>query len=294
VKPLLVRVVGAAAVISALLVLFAPRPLAATGGLLLALVLPGMALTDALFRRRRELTVVERIALAPALSMATLILFGLLLYVCRVPLNSVSWAAATAGVTVLALLVPMLLPHGGERAPARETDHVAADPGATSTIPGVTDAHTVIMSVAPRRTEQEVAADEKAQRNRLIRQLLPLVLVAAILGGAAWLSVGTSLSTYNSKTVTQFAASPPAPPVNGVRTVVLKATGLQTADGPYRVTISKVTGASKASRAVPVPADGTWTETVTVPSDVRVTFQLFRASDTTTAYRTISVSEYDQ
>ncbi len=288
---LLIRVVAAATAVSAALVLFTPRPIAAAGGLLLGFVLPGAALTEALFPRR-VLTRIERILLAPALSLAMLVVGGLLLYVCRAPLNRVSWTAFLAGVTVLALVVPLL--------PRRRSSTAPADPGVSAPEPAsaapvvsaapASAAHTVVMQVVPVETAEQVAADRAAGRTRLIRQLLPLVLVVAILGGAGWLSLGTSLATDNTSAVTALSASPPAPAdADGNRTVVVKATGLRTADAPYRVIVSSVTGTTARSRTVSPDADGEWTETVTIPADRRVTIGLYRADDDT-VYRTISIA----
>ncbi|WP_306211627.1 hypothetical protein [Actinoplanes sp. RD1] len=336
---LLTRAVAAATLVSALLVLFTPRPFAVAGGLLLGFLLPGAALTQALFPVR-VLTRIERTVLAPALSLATLVLGGLLLYVCRAPLGRVSWTALTAGVTVLALIattIPRLRSTGGAAEDVTSTGdirpaRVAAAPGAASSagpagtsggrpsggpggasgggpgggrggasggpggasggaqeVPGMAEAHTIMMQVVPPEDEATVAARDRAQRRKLIRQLLPLVLVVAILGGAGWLSLSTSRSTYGT-TVTTLSASPPAPAdADGNRTVVLKATGLLDEDAPYKVTVSPVAGDTKASRQITIDADGEWTETVTVPADNRVTIGLYRSGDDS-AYRTVSIA----
>ncbi|WP_305790194.1 hypothetical protein [Symbioplanes lichenis] len=290
---LLTRAVAGATLVSALLVLFTPRPFAAAGGLLLGFLLPGAALTQALFPVR-VLTRIERLVLAPALSLATLVLGGLLLYVCRAPLGRVSWTALTAGVTVLALIattIPRLRSTGGAAEDVTTTGDIrpARVVAAPQEVPGMAEAHTILMQVVPAENEATVAARDKAQRRKLIRQLLPLVLVVAILGGAGWLSLSTSQSTYDT-TVTTLSASPPAPAdADGNRTVVLKATGLLDQDAPYKVTVSPVAAGTKASRRITIDANGEWTETVTVPADSRVTVGLYRSGDDS-AYRTVSIA----
>ena len=83
-------------------VLFASGPAAIAGGLLLALVLPGFAVTEFVLRGR-TLARVERAVLAPALSLAVLVVAGLIIYVAGIALHRTAWTVATVGVTLLAL-----------------------------------------------------------------------------------------------------------------------------------------------------------------------------------------------
>jgi hypothetical protein len=83
-------------------VLFGPRPLAIVGGLLLAMALPGFAVTETVLRERK-LSRVERLVLAPALSLAVLVLAGLIVYVSGFRLDRVAWTTATVGVTLIGL-----------------------------------------------------------------------------------------------------------------------------------------------------------------------------------------------
>ena len=83
-------------------VLFGPQPLALVGGLLLALILPGLAVTETVLRGRK-LARVERVVLAPALSLAVLVLAGLIVYITGFRLEKVAWTSATVGVTLLGL-----------------------------------------------------------------------------------------------------------------------------------------------------------------------------------------------
>ncbi|GAA2483171.1 DUF1616 domain-containing protein [Winogradskya humida] len=371
---LLTRIVWAATTLSALAVLLGPQPLPIIGGLLLGLVLPGTALTGALLRDR-TLTVVERVTLAPALSMAVLVVAGLVIYLCRLPLDRVTWTAATAGVTIAALiaaLIPSRSPANSRGVPgsagpdAGSSGRAASDRGSSgpdssgpdssgpdssgsgssgsgpsgpglsgstssglassglassglassgaassaaaasgpagggaagdsprprvaAAEPTMTEAHTIVMQVVPPTTEERLAAEYKMKRNRLIKQSLPLLLVAAILGGASWLSFHTSRETYKT-TVTALSAEPAgAVASDGNRTVVVSASGLLDEDAPYKVTVNPVAASTKASRTITASAAGTWRETLTIPGDERVTISLYRSGDTT-AYRTISIS----
>jgi hypothetical protein len=102
VKPSHARYLALLTVAAGAAVLFGPQPLALVGGLLLALVLPGLAVTETVLRGRR-LARVERVVLAPALSLAVLVLSGLIVYVTGFALNKVAWTSATVGVTLLGL-----------------------------------------------------------------------------------------------------------------------------------------------------------------------------------------------
>jgi hypothetical protein len=90
---------GGAAVAAAVAVRYAPAVLAVPAGLLLAFVLPGVAL-GALLRDR--LSAAERLVLPAALSLATIVLGGLLLDVAGLRLTRTTWTALLVAVTVLA------------------------------------------------------------------------------------------------------------------------------------------------------------------------------------------------
>lgn len=273
-----------------------PAWLAVPGGLALAFLLPGFALTGALFARR-VLTPLERSVLTPALSMAVMITSGLLLYVAKVGLARTSWTLATAGVTLAALLVELWRhrrPAGRavrEAAEDRaEAEQEEAEEAAVAPSTEVSAAHTVMMKIAPVQRREQRAAEERRHRNRLIRQLLPFLAFAAILGGASWISVTTSLATSDD-TITALSAAPPGEAGDDdTREVVVSASGLLAEEGPYTVKVSAVAGDTEQARSVAVTADGTWTETMTIPADERVTIGLYRSGDTS-AYRIISISE---
>jgi hypothetical protein len=312
------RIVAALTVASGAAVLLGPVPVSVTGGLLLAFVLPGLALIGVLFRRR-ELTTVERSVLTPALSMGVLIVAGLVINLVQVRIDRVSWTVSTVAVTLIALLisrrttvrpatVPVAKPAddsldalfagddtaGEDNAPRPVGEkQVRIDVGEhTVRLPARSagDGDTVLMSVAP------VAADPPSpvpqQRGRLVKQLLPLVVVALILGGASWISFATSRTTHNT-TVTALSAAPSGPVTSGgTRTVQVSASGLIAGDGPYTVRVSGSSGRTALERTVAVTGDGTWTERLTLPGAQRLTVNLYRAGDTT-AYRTLFISAVD-
>ena len=158
----------AATAVAALSVWYAPAPAAVPAGLLLAFVLPGLALTQLIRPRaagsassarstgsaRLARSAVERAVLVPALSLAVLVVGGLVLYGCGVQLNRESWTALTATVTLLAAATAMVR--------------------------------------AGRSTTVEPASVPLTGRAALpvnARTLVPLALILALLGGAGWLSL---------------------------------------------------------------------------------------------------------
>jgi len=301
-----------ATVASAVAALAGPAPLAAVGGLLLGLVLPGLALTAIVFRNR-TLGAVERTVLAPALSLAVLVVSGLVLFVAGFPLNRASWTLAAAGATLLALAlkaVPDRVWQGEESeyeyeyvdaADLSEKERAGVAVGAeTVRIQLGGDAPTEVIPVvrdAPKARRPRVlpgpfapwSPEQRVERGLLARQLLPMILVLAVLAGAGYLSFVSSYSSYDV-TVTALSAAPPVPAgTTGNRTVEVTASGLVPGDGPYTVAVTGPDGARLLERAVAVDGDGTWREALTVPAAGRLTVGLFRAGDTT-AYRTLVIA----
>jgi hypothetical protein len=290
------RVLAALAIAAGAAVLFAPRPAAVAGGLLLGFVLPGMALLGVLFRRR-TLTAVERTVLTPALSMGVLIVAGLGIHLVGLRIDRPAWTVATVGVTLAGVVAARLL---RRRTPVAAVPAAAQMPAEENAVRlpayGMAEAHTIVMSivpvVAPEEDEQRAAAEEKARRRRLLRQFVPLVLVAAVLGGAGWLSFTTSRATHDT-VVTALSATPSGPVgADGNRTVRVTASGLLAADGPYSVSITGAAGSTTVRRTVAVTGDGTWSEALRMPGAQRMTVNLYRAGDTT-AYRTLFISAVD-
>jgi Protein of unknown function (DUF1616) len=320
VNAVVARVLAGATVAAAAGVLAGPPATAVAGGLLLGLALPGLALTATLFPGR-ALTAVERTVLAPALSLAVLVLGGLVIYVSGYALDRTAWTVATAGVTLLALIVPAVpLPRRAGKAEAARAAEIAelaaaaklavqdASRGvgeqrvrmtpvedtvrlrlddATVLLPVVRDADPA--PVVPPMTP--VRRTERPPLRRIARQLVPMILVLAVLGGASWLSFYSSRNTYDA-TVTALSATPPgAADATGGRTVTVTVSGLVAADGPYRVAVVDPDGTQTSTRTVPVPGGGTWTANLPV-GRVRTAITLYRAGDTA-AYRTLYVAAAD-
>ncbi len=300
-------------VASAAAVLAGPAPLAVVGGLLLGFVLPGLALTAIIFRNR-TLSAVERTVLAPALSLAVLVVSGLLLFAAGFRLDRLSWTLAAAGATLLALAlkaVPDRVWQGEES--EYEYEYVDAGELPEKERSGLTvgaetvriqlggDAPTELIPVVrdeppPVRKPRVLpgpfapwSPEQRVERGQLARQLLPMILVLAVLAGAGFLSFVSSYESYDV-TVTALSAEPPGPiSVAGERSVEVTASGLIADDGPYTVAVSDPDGTRILERSVTVDGDGTWTGTFTLPVAERLTVGLFRAGDTT-AYRTLIVA----
>lgn len=274
-----------ATVAAATAVLAGPRGLAIAGGLALGLLLPGLALIALIFRYR-TLTAVERTVLAPALSLATMIVAGLGLYVAGFRLDRISWTLGTAGITlaVLALkAVPERVWQGEEDEEEEEEEPKtqlipvfrddAPAPAPEARRPG---------PFAPRSPEQ------KADRRMVIRQLLPMLLVLAVLGGAGWLSYANSHDSYQVTVTTLYSDLPGSVGADGGWDVDITASGLVEADGPYTVVVTNPTGNRVVERTVPAD-DGEWTATLRLSSTLRMTVGLYRAGDTA-AYRTVIIA----
>lgn len=314
------RALAVVCVAAAAAVLAGPDPAAVVGGLLLTLVLPGMAVTAVLFRGR-DLSAVERVLLAPALSMALLIISGLLMYAVGIDLDRVAWTTATAGVTLFALLLSVLPARGaaaagqpaagpgGDREPAIAAaraaraalspaavglDAIAVPPAAGS--PG--SGHTAVSAAssdgsrtAGRSARLAVvpatagalpgaAVDDDPPRRRGTRQTLLLALAAALLLGAGALSYVSARDSFDTP-VTTLSAAPPGPmTAAGLRTVTITATGLLPDDGPYALQVTGENRRRLDQRAVPV-GRSTWTGDLIVPGRQRVTVSLYRAGQLT-------------
>jgi hypothetical protein len=258
-------VLAAATVVAGALTVSGVRILMVIGGLPLALLLPGLALSALLFRRPGRLLTIERIMLVPALSLGTLILGGLLAWVVRAPLHRPTWLALSAGVTLISLLLR------GWKTPAAPASFVGAG---TSRLPTVADS-TLILPVFLDR-EGLFEPERLTTRRRLIKQVLPAALAVAMLAGAAWLSLGTSIRTHKVTVTTLSVVPPGAADSSGNRTVQVNATGLST--GAYTL---RVTSTSENTRtAVTADENGLWTSTLQLPGDERLTLALYRAGET--------------
>jgi hypothetical protein len=332
VKPSHARYLALLTLAACAAVLFGPQPLALVGGLLLALVLPGLAVTETVLRGR-TLARVERIVLAPALSLAVLALSGLIVYVTGFALNKVAWTSATVGVTLLGLF-GATVPKAWAAIAARfgayliaeddddEASQKAAAVAAPAKVPAVVTAGAPEVPVGEETAqlrpqgrddtlilppvvleEQAKAKVAKQAENpakpvpvppkpprRLVWQAAPLLLVVAILGGASWMSYHSSKTSYDNTVVTALSAAPSGP-VNsaGTRAVAVTATGLVAANGPYTLVATGTGGTATLRRTITVPANGTWTQSLTLPGSQRMTLNLYRSGETS-AYRTLFIS----
>lgn len=259
---------AAATVLAGAAALAGPLALAVPGGLLLAFVLPGLALAALIFRYR-TLSWVERAVVAAGLSMATIVVAGLGLFVAGFKLDRVSWTLGTAGITLFALAIKAV--------PERVWQGEDEDDAVTQEIPS-------IRSSLP----GPFAVRGRVDGRRLVRQLLPMVLVLAVVGGAGWLSYRSSHNSYQV-TVTALSAAPPgAAAADGTRTVDVTASGLVASDGPYSLVVTGPNGTRTDEHAVPATG-GTWTAALTLPAETRMVIGLYRAGDTA-PYRTVIVA----
>ncbi|MEU8658824.1 DUF1616 domain-containing protein [Actinoplanes philippinensis] len=234
---------------------FGPLPVSLPGGLLLAFVLPGFALNDAIFRPgRRDIGVVERAVLVPSLSLAVLVLGGLILWSAGGHLNRASWTLVCAVTTLIAT-----------GAAYYRTLRAGPAPAGGSKPPPVA------------RNTQE----------RLIRDVLPLTLAVLLVAGAGVWSYADSVNTHDVP-VSTLSAQPPGPvDADGNRAVRVSATGL--AAGAWTMVLSDPAGVEVSRQDVTPDGAGDWSGQVSVPGDQRVTVSLFRGGEAA-AFRTLIIS----
>ncbi|MBG0562333.1 DUF1616 domain-containing protein [Actinoplanes aureus] len=246
-------------------------PLAASvpGGLLLAFVLPGLAITEAMFRPGRlDIGVVERLVLIPALSLAVLVLGGLGLWAVGGSLNQAGWLSIAAAVALIATGVAVARPRIAPAAGAAESaTRISTAAGATPR-PG---------------------SKWRLSRRRLFRDVLPLTLALALISGIGWWSFTDSERTYDTAVVTLSATPPGAVDADGNRSVQVTATGLDAGRGPYRLVLSGTAGAELSEHRLTPDTAGEWSGRVSVPGTERVTMDLFRDGETA-AFRTVIIA----
>lgn len=262
--------VAALTVASGAAVLAGPLAVSVPGGLLLAFVLPGFALTEAIFRSgRQDIGVVERLVLIPALSLAVLVLGGLGLWAVGGSLNQVGWLSIAAAVSLIATGVAV--------ARARMAPAPAKAESATR------------ISTAAGAAPKPGGKAPLLTRRRLLRDVLPLTLATALLAGIGWWSFDDSVRTYDTTLVTLSAAPPGPVDPDGNRSVQLTATGLAKADGPYRLVLESTAGEALSEHVLSPDTDGEWSGRVSVPGTERVTVNLVRDGETA-AFRTVIIA----
>ena len=264
-------------------VLRGPEPLIIAGGLLLALLLPGLALTDLLMRRTVSAT--ERAVLGPALSLALIIVGGLAVYVAGADLNRTTWTALTVGTTIGATLIAALR---GEKTQAAVVEPAAAVTTAglpvtvgasTSTSEGTGGIVRPGMTITLDEPSSGAPAVQPTLRPlTFLVRALPLLLAGAVLGGAAWLSLDSSRRSTEA-TVTALSAVQSGPvTTTGTRPVRVTVTGLTGERAPWSIVINSSDG-KELQRRVLAERSGDWSATLLVTATDRISVNLFRSGD---------------
>ena len=258
-------------------VLSGPSAVRVVGGLLSALGLPGLALTTALFRDRIALTAIERIMLVPALSLATLVLGGLVAWGAGLSLRRETWLGVSGVVTLVALGTTLIWPVA---VPVRAKRVKLPTPG---------DPTLILPVFLDRQRTRDMSQMRRLLPSRPAQTVLPLVLALALLGGASWYSVWTSARTHDV-TVTYLSAAPPAPANSlGERSVAVTASGLAGGNGAYELVVTGPSGAETSRQELTADGRGQWSGAVTIPGGERTTIGLYRSGETT-PYRTLIVA----
>lgn len=261
-NPVRAGVVAGLTVAASVAVEFGPLPLSLPGGLLLGFALPGFAIGEAIFRPgRRDVGVVERMMMVPALSLAVLVLGGLALWGAGGHLNRTSWMLVCAVSTLIATGAAYYRTLKAET-PAEDGDGETAG-----------DAKPAV---------------RRSMQDRLIREILPLTLAVLLVAGAGVWSYADSVNTYDVAVSTLSAQTPGPVDTDGNRAVQVTATGL--AAGEWTLVLSDPAGVEVGRQGVQPDGDGGWSGQVTMPGDERVTVGLFRGQEAS-AFRTLIISE---
>ena len=318
-KPRTAYLLAGLTVLAGAAVLSGLRPLMILGGLPLGLLLPGAALSALLFGRRERLAPIERIMLIPVLSLGTLVLGGLLVFLAGAPLHRVTWLALSAGVTLAGLTAVVLREHKTpagraassssaaasvrepERPPTTDDTTPIPDPPTTDDTAPILDPPTTndtTLILDPPTTggttpilDRDGLFDPEAMnlRRRLLRQVLPAGLAVLMLAGAVTLSLVSSIRTHHVTVTTLSVVPPGAADSSGKRNVQVNATGLTGGSGAYKLVVTTAKGTGGTSVAVTADGDGLWTSTLRLPSDDRLTLGLYRTG-ATTALRTVIIA----
>lgn len=241
-----------------------PSALAVGVGLLISFILPGYALTR-LLNRARELNRLEQAFCVPALSMATIVLGGVISDLTGFTLTKPTWTYLLAGVAeaalVLDLALDMLLPPRG-------------------------------VYEAPKSVEPEMPGPRHTVRTKLV--------VAGVLSAIVAVSVVVMVAGEHdavSHEPIPATALGMVPAFANEKPAAMKTMAIYVWNGEGRdlaFTIKFVaTGWAGTSVTHRVFNDAQWATQVKVPSVGKVTAELFRPGDTK-PYRTVFEAPQDQ
>jgi len=229
-------------------------------GLLLALALPGIALTAALFGGR-ALSTVERLVLPLALSFGVLILGGLGVYALGIALNRASWTTLTAGVTVIA---------GVSTALWQRLRVPVSGPAASET--------TIFGRVL-------VPEQEKIRLGTAFWRVVPLIVAVVMLVGAGAIALRSARDDHAAYTSLSLVPAPDNAAHPGRRAVVLAVHCEEAGTTGYRLRVVGDNGFRQTFDLTLQPGTD-WSQTVQVPPTGTVTADLFKGSGSS-PYRTV-------
>jgi uncharacterized membrane protein len=234
-------------------------PVRWAAGLLLAFVLPGFAATGALFHGR-SLSRVERTVLAPALSLAVLVLGGLLVYALGLRLTAGTWGGLTALATVVSAGVGYLRWLRSDRGAAPAVGASAGD-----------------------------APAPPAGRRQVALKLASLLVAAGLLAGAfatAWRSAVDQGGT--AFTALSIVQADDANPNDALRPVSIAVDSHETEQTQYLMRVRGAQGVLRQFSLSLGPGE-VWKTEIQVPIPEKITVELFKGAGNT-PYRTVFLS----
>ena len=232
-------------------------------GALLAFVLPGLAATGALFVAR-PLSTVERAVLAPALSLAVVVLGGLLVDVLGMRLTAGTWGGLTAIATVVLAGVRHLRWY-------------------RSTV----DGQAVTVDAVPDEESGRFAA---ADGRTVALKLGSLALVAVLLGGAFWIAMRSAVNQpepgYTALSIVQEDDNNRS---DALRPVTIAVECHEDDTTQYRVEVKGAKSGVLSRFFVTLDPGEVWKSDLQVPNTDKVTADLFKGTDST-PYRSVFLS----
>jgi hypothetical protein len=259
--------VPALGVLAFLLTLHPWIPVAALAGGALVFVLPGVAATEALFGRR-ALTYLERIVLAPALSLATVVLGGLVLAAMGIRLTSTAWGGLCEVVTGVLWTGPYLLGRRGQVPATAAADRSTVEQGSAFPAAQKAPAHT-----------------RGAVRARWNLALLGVALV--VLGLGSWIGIRSAVH-HTGEPFTALSALPYDDPgaKYQVRPITLAVDCEEAGLTAYRLHVED--GSDVRNFNIELYPGEVWKQQILVQPASRMTAELF-LGDSTTPYRTVFI-----